>query len=108
MIGKTTTTTVSDGPRRRVRLERTYDATLDDVWDLWTTKEGIESWWGPPGFKVETWASGQMRRMAVAKTCAHECRMRSSSVILLRSSSDLRSAGCFSFSDINHFYFNHR
>jgi uncharacterized protein YndB with AHSA1/START domain len=22
------------------------------VWDLWTTKEGIESWWGPGGFAV--------------------------------------------------------
>jgi uncharacterized protein YndB with AHSA1/START domain len=22
------------------------------VWDLWTTKEGIESWWGPDGFSV--------------------------------------------------------
>ena len=25
---------------------------IDDVWDLWTTKEGIESWWGPDGFAV--------------------------------------------------------
>jgi uncharacterized protein YndB with AHSA1/START domain len=23
------------------------------VWDLWTTKEGFESWWGPQGFRVE-------------------------------------------------------
>ena len=23
---------------------------VEDVWDLWTTKEGIESWWGPDGF----------------------------------------------------------
>jgi uncharacterized protein YndB with AHSA1/START domain len=22
------------------------------VWDLWTTREGIESWWGPDGFSV--------------------------------------------------------
>jgi len=22
------------------------------VWELWTTKEGIESWWGPEGFSV--------------------------------------------------------
>ena len=23
------------------------------VWKLWTTKEGIESWWGPDGFAVK-------------------------------------------------------
>jgi uncharacterized protein YndB with AHSA1/START domain len=28
--------------RQRVRLERTYRADIQDVWDLWTTKEGIE------------------------------------------------------------------
>ena len=38
--------------RRTVRIERSYEATLDDVWDLWTTKDGIESWWGPRGFAV--------------------------------------------------------
>jgi uncharacterized protein YndB with AHSA1/START domain len=37
----------------RITLKRTYDATLADVWELWTTKDGIESWWGPPGFRVE-------------------------------------------------------
>lgn len=25
---------------------------MQDVWELWTTKEGIESWWGPEGFTV--------------------------------------------------------
>ena len=30
--------------RRRITLERTYKASLQDVWDMWTTKEGIESW----------------------------------------------------------------
>jgi uncharacterized protein YndB with AHSA1/START domain len=39
-------------PRRRVTLERTFDAAIEDVWELWTTKDGIESWWGPEGFKV--------------------------------------------------------
>jgi uncharacterized protein YndB with AHSA1/START domain len=38
--------------RQRMTLERTYRATVEDVWDLWTTKEGIESWWGPGGFAV--------------------------------------------------------
>ena len=43
--------TGKDAPNR-ITLERVYRATLEDVWDLWTTKEGIESWWGPEGFAV--------------------------------------------------------
>jgi uncharacterized protein YndB with AHSA1/START domain len=39
-------------PRRRIALERVYRADLQEVWDLWTTKDGIESWWGPGGFAV--------------------------------------------------------
>lgn len=45
----------TDSPARadsRIRLERVYHADLQDVWDLWTTKDGIESWWGPGGFAV--------------------------------------------------------
>jgi uncharacterized protein YndB with AHSA1/START domain len=34
-------------------MERTYRATIDQVWNLWTTAEGIESWWGPEGFRVK-------------------------------------------------------
>ena len=40
--------------RRRVSIERTFaGAAAEDVWSLWTTKEGIESWWGPDGFEVK-------------------------------------------------------
>lgn len=39
--------------KQRITLVRDYDASVDDVWDMWTTKEGIESWWGPEGFSVE-------------------------------------------------------
>ncbi len=38
---------------KRIVVERTYRASLEEVWDLWTTKEGFESWWGPQGFRVE-------------------------------------------------------
>jgi len=38
---------------RRVSIERTFNAAAEDVWELWTTKEGIESWWGPDGFTVK-------------------------------------------------------
>lgn len=38
--------------RRRIALERTLRASIEDVWALWTTKDGLESWWGPDGFTV--------------------------------------------------------
>jgi uncharacterized protein YndB with AHSA1/START domain len=38
--------------KKRVTLERIYRTDVQDVWDLWTTREGIESWWGPGGFAV--------------------------------------------------------
>jgi len=38
--------------RAKFSIERTYDATLEEAWALWTTKAGIESWWGPEGFDV--------------------------------------------------------
>ena len=47
-----TDATTGGGKRRRITMERTFDAPIDDVWALWTTKEGIESWWGPQGFTV--------------------------------------------------------
>lgn len=34
-------------------IERTYKADLSDLWELWTTKEGFESWWGPQGFRAD-------------------------------------------------------
>ena len=44
---------MSPGARRTVTLERTFEASIEEVWDLWTTKEGLESWWGPDGFVVK-------------------------------------------------------
>src|SRR5687767_9404267 len=42
--------------RSNVVIERTYRARVEELWDLWTTKEGFESWWGPEGFRVEVHA----------------------------------------------------
>lgn len=39
--------------KAKVVVERTFRATLGEVWDLWTTKDGFESWWGPQGFRVD-------------------------------------------------------
>ena len=42
----------TESGRGRITIERFYRAAIEDVWDLWTTKDGIESWWGPGGFAV--------------------------------------------------------
>jgi len=36
-----------------VRFERVYDASIEDVWALWTTKEGLEAWFAPEGMRFE-------------------------------------------------------
>ena len=34
-------------------IERTYRTPVEELWGLWTTKEGFESWWGSEGSRVE-------------------------------------------------------
>lgn len=34
-------------------LQRTFRATPEQVWELWTTPAGIERWWSPDGFETE-------------------------------------------------------
>ena len=38
--------------RAQFSIQRSYPASIEEAWVLWTTKSGIESWWGPEGFKV--------------------------------------------------------
>jgi uncharacterized protein YndB with AHSA1/START domain len=38
--------------RVQFSIQRIYAASLEEAWALWTTKAGIESWWGPEGFDV--------------------------------------------------------
>jgi uncharacterized protein YndB with AHSA1/START domain len=57
--------------RRRITFERTFEAPVEDVWELWTTKAGVESWWGPEGFRVKVHAidprpGGEMRYLMTA------------------------------------------
>jgi uncharacterized protein YndB with AHSA1/START domain len=39
--------------RLKVVVERTYRARIEELWELWTTRDGFESWWGPEGFRAE-------------------------------------------------------
>jgi uncharacterized protein YndB with AHSA1/START domain len=36
-----------------IGFERVYDASIEDVWALWTTKEGLEEWFAPEGMRFE-------------------------------------------------------
>jgi len=38
---------------QRITLERSYRSNVAAVWNMWVTKEGFESWWGPGGFASE-------------------------------------------------------
>lgn len=46
----------SDTSPGTVTFERTYRARVEELWELWTTKDGFESWWGPEGFRVDVHA----------------------------------------------------
>ena len=50
MTKNTKTPASAEASRQKITIERTFRATVEDVWDLWTTKKGLESWWGPEGF----------------------------------------------------------
>jgi uncharacterized protein YndB with AHSA1/START domain len=39
-----------------IGFERVYDASVEDVWTLWTTKEGLEEWFAPEGMHIEVQA----------------------------------------------------
>jgi uncharacterized protein YndB with AHSA1/START domain len=44
----------ADGSAKaKIHFERSYKASLEDIWELWTTKSGFESWWGPEGFETK-------------------------------------------------------
>ena len=45
-------TAASAAARTQFSIQRTYAASIDEAWALWTTRTGIESWWGPEGFEV--------------------------------------------------------
>ena len=45
-------TTAPITARAQFSIQRTYAASIKEAWALWTTKSGIESWWGREGFDV--------------------------------------------------------
>ena len=39
--------------KKTFTVERMLKASPEKVWSMWTTKEGLERWWGPEGFSVQ-------------------------------------------------------
>lgn len=37
----------------KITIERTYRASVDALWKMWTTMAGFQSWWAPDGFRAE-------------------------------------------------------
>jgi uncharacterized protein YndB with AHSA1/START domain len=75
------TDNISAPARRRITLERLFHAGLDEVWALWTTIDGIESWWGPEGFSVTVRAldltpGGTMHYVMTATSPEHVAFMK--------------------------------
>jgi uncharacterized protein YndB with AHSA1/START domain len=64
----------ADPPKKTITIRRSYPAAPAQIWDLWTTAHGIESWWAPDGFKVEVLAldvrPGGTLRYAMTATAA--------------------------------------
>ena len=55
-MSDTTKSPTAAGTSPKFVFDRTYRASVDELWELWTTKEGLESWWGPAGFRTEVHA----------------------------------------------------
>lgn len=62
-------------------VERTYKARAEELWDLWTTKDGFESWWGPQDFRadvhsIDARAGGILHYEMIADTPAMVAAMK--------------------------------
>ncbi len=42
----------STGSENAVVIERTFDASVDLIWQMWTQPEDFKKWYGPQGFTV--------------------------------------------------------
>ena len=52
--------------KETITFERIFQVAIEDVWELWTTQDGLESWWGPEGFttrvhRLDVRAGGELR-----------------------------------------------
>lgn len=55
-----------------IRFERTYEASIEDIWALWTTREGLQEWYAPEGMRLrvsilEPWSGGAFDHVLTAE-----------------------------------------
>ncbi len=55
-----------------IRFERIYEASIEDVWALWTTTDGLEAWFAPEGMRfevsvLEPWNGGTFDHILTAE-----------------------------------------
>ena len=67
------TVAITATDRAPIVIERTYQASPQEVWEMWTTKEGLESWWGPERFSstVRTLELRVGGRLEIARHIIH-------------------------------------
>jgi uncharacterized protein YndB with AHSA1/START domain len=46
--------TESNSPQDAVVIERTFDAPVDLIWQMWTDPEHFKAWYGPEGARIPT------------------------------------------------------
>jgi uncharacterized protein YndB with AHSA1/START domain len=73
---------MSDQIESSIVIERTYAAPIEELWALWTTKDGFESWWGPEEFRadvhlIEARLGGALHYDMVADTSQAVAAMKS-------------------------------
>src|SRR5688572_11246645 len=50
--GRTTTMTDDNASRDAVVIERSFDAPVELIWQMWTDPEHVAAWYGPDGASV--------------------------------------------------------
>jgi uncharacterized protein YndB with AHSA1/START domain len=78
-------TTASRHSPDAIRLERTYDAPAELIWELWTTAPGLEEWFAPDGFatqvsELEFRPGGQLRYIMTATAPEQVAFMRDTGI----------------------------
>lgn len=46
----TVTDVKQDPEAHRLTITSEFDASIDQVWELWSNPRKLERWWGPPGY----------------------------------------------------------
>jgi uncharacterized protein YndB with AHSA1/START domain len=80
-------TTEPKPSRNAERLERTYIAPAELIWELLTTAAGLEEWWAPDGFEtrvseLDLRPGGQLRGVMTATAPEQVAFMRSAGLPL--------------------------